>query len=96
MRKSNTQHIGDILEEYIDALKLRGKMRKYKVTKIWPQVMGPSIAKCTKSIFFKERVLFVTLNNPVLRSELHMSKSKIIEILNKEVGAEIVEDIVFR
>ena len=96
MRKSNTEHIGDIIEEYIDALKLRGKMKHFRATKLWPEVMGPAIAKATKKIYAKEGKMFVHIDSPVLKHELYMAKSGIINTLNKKLGGKVIIDIIFR
>ena len=39
--------------------------------------------------------LFIQLDSAPLRNELLMAKNKIIELINKEVGEKIIQDVVF-
>ncbi len=96
MRKRETEHVGAVVEEYIEALKLRGKMNQFHARNSWDEMMGPMVAQATTKIFFKNKTLFVYINSSVLKSELMMVKTKIKDMLNKKVGAQVVGDIIFR
>jgi hypothetical protein len=56
--------------------------------------MGASVATRTEKIFFEnDSTLVVVLNSAPLRHQLNQSKSKLIKILNQEIGKEIISDI---
>ena len=55
--------------------------------------MGKVIAKRTKSVYIKDKTLFVFLNSSVLRNELMMMRQEIIDTLNKRVGENVIDDI---
>ena len=48
----------------------------------WEAAVGPSIAKHTRAIRVQESVLWVEVDHPVWKSELHHRKRQILEILN--------------
>jgi len=96
MRKNESEHIGKVIDEYFEALKLRGKLNQFKAKKQWGEIMGPTVAAQTKKVYFKERTLYVHLGSPVLKNELLMMKTAIVKMINKNVNAEVVKDIVFR
>ncbi len=56
--------------------------------------MGKTIANRTDAIFFKESKLIVKLNSSVLREELSFSKNKIIQLLNDDIGEEVVKEVI--
>lgn len=56
--------------------------------------MGKTIANRTNKIFFKEKTLFIEITSAALKHELSQSKSKMIELIAKEFGPGLVEDIV--
>lgn len=95
-RSNNSLPLSDILAKIVDQPGLRSGFRATQVIKAWPTVTGPGVARVTTNLFFKGGSLFVNLNSSVVRSDLIMSKDKIIESLNKEVGENVVTDIVFR
>jgi hypothetical protein len=41
-------------------------------------------------------VLYINLDSSVIRNELMMARSKIVEAINKEMGAEVIKDLVLR
>ena len=96
MRRSNTQNIGQVIDELFKELHLDRKLKEVSVINSWGEVLGVNIAKVTTKLFFKDRILFVSLSSSVVRNELLMLKSKIIKALNDRVGENIVDDIVLK
>jgi predicted nucleic acid-binding Zn ribbon protein len=60
----------------------------------WEKVVGGIIGKHTLNLSVKNRVLYVNLDSSVIRSELQMSRSKIVKLLNDEVGKNVIDDMV--
>lgn len=96
MKKTNTQTLGEAIQEYIKALKIGAQIQEASVVNYWSELLGPLFAKATTNIYFKDGKLFVSLNSSVIRNELLMMKSQIIEKLNKRAGTNVVKDIIFR
>lgn len=96
MRRNNTESLKNVLREYIDSLGHRRKLKQVSIISEWKKLVGPFIAKHTKQIYIKNKVLFVSLDSPVLRNELLMQKEKLISHLNDYAGEIIIEKIVFQ
>lgn len=96
MRKSNTQKIGEIIDEYLRSSGLIQKLRKARVLNHWEELMGKTIANRTKSIYIKNRTLFVILSSSVLRNELSMMRQEIIDAVNKHAGETIIDNVVLK
>jgi predicted nucleic acid-binding Zn ribbon protein len=60
----------------------------------WEKVVGGIIGKHTLNLSVKNWVLYVNLDSSVIRSELQMSRSKIVKLLNDEVGKNVIDDMV--
>lgn len=89
------QPIGDSIKALIKAYRLEGKLSEVHITESWAKIMGKPIAMKTQELYFRDHKLFVRLTSAPLKHELNMSKSKVIELLNREVGNEAVLDVVF-
>jgi hypothetical protein len=50
----------------------------------------------TKSIYVKDRKLFVKIHSSVMRNELTMIKPDIIRRLNETAGSEVIDDVIIR
>lgn len=96
MRKSNTQKINEVIDEYLKDSGLVEKLRKARVLNHWEELMGKTIAKRTKSIYIRNKTLFICLNSSVLRNELSMMKQELIDTVNKHAGDVIIENVVLK
>ncbi len=94
-RKNSTSTLGEIIEKLIDTYKLRGKYNETLIVNKWQELVGSAIANRTTQIYFSDKKLYLQLNSAPLRSELFLAKSKFVEMLNTELKAQVVEDIIF-
>ncbi len=94
-RRANVSHVGDAIKELLNAYRLEGKFDETRLVNSWGKIMGKPIAGRTSKIFMKNDVLFVELTSAPLKHELNMSKQKIINLINKELGKPIVKEVVF-
>ena len=58
-------------------------------------MMGSAIASRTTRLYVRESTLYIELSSAPLRSELVNAKQKVIQLVNKEVGSEVISDVVF-
>ena len=94
MRKKNDITIGQALEMMIDDLKLRSKLNESRIRDGWVEIMGKPIAKYTSSVSLREGKLYIKIDSAALKQELNYSRGKIIELFNKELGSEVVKEVV--
>ncbi len=94
-RKPEPTKLGEVIDRMLDIYKLRGKYNESYVVAMWEHLAGKAIAKRTTQIYFSNKNLFIQLNSPPLANELFMAKTKFIEMLNKEMGSNVVHDIIF-
>lgn len=95
-RLSNDSPIGDILKEIIQANKLEKGLNQISVADAWKNLMGNGVNNYTKDVILKGSTLYVELTSSVLREELTYGKSKIIAMINEELGSDIVKEVVLR
>jgi predicted nucleic acid-binding Zn ribbon protein len=88
--------LGDVLEEVIEQLGLQDKIDEARVVETWAAVAGTDINSVTESAWMKGSTLYVKITSAGWRQELHMSRRKWRERLNGELGADLVDEIVFR
>ena len=59
----------------------------------YEELVGKMYCKHTKSINFKNKVLYVKLDSAALKQELSFKKEEIITRLNQKLGRRIVEQL---
>jgi hypothetical protein len=94
-RKSNDTTVTELIDLMLHQYGLSGKYKEFRLLQSWNEMMGPMVANRTENIYISGKTLIVKLNSPALRSELGYAKSKLVKMLNKEAGEELLDDIVF-
>jgi len=56
--------------------------------------MGNAIASRTTQIYIADKKLFIRIESSVIKNELMMMKSQILEKLNDKAGREVITSIV--
>ncbi|HNW49998.1 MAG TPA: DUF721 domain-containing protein [Prolixibacteraceae bacterium] len=96
MRRNETQKISDILKACTKEAHLDQKLQETRLIENWGKLLGPMIQNSTNKIFISNRVLFVYLESSVIRNELFMMRTRLLEALNESVGENVINGIVFR
>jgi hypothetical protein len=96
MRKKNTEMLSDVIRQVLSDLHLDKPLNEKRLIDAWPLVLGNNILQYTSELTIRNRTLYVTLTSSVLRHDLFLSREEIKNSLNKQVGVEVILDIVFR
>ena len=95
-RIGDNGNMSDALKNFIDANRLQKGLDKVSIEDAWNSVMGNAISKYTTAIKLDREVLYVQLSSSVLREELSYGKTKIIDMINLEMGKQIITKLVLR
>lgn len=92
MAPANTLSITDALVEYLRESGLEQSVLDVQIEEIWPQVMGETISKLTRSIEVKDGMLIVRVNSAALKAQLFENRFELVRKLNEAVGAPAIKD----
>lgn len=96
MRRNNAEQIGDVIRYFLRQQGLESPLNEYRLLQAWNDVVGPAISRYTSNLYIKNQTLYVHLTSSVLRQELMMGRELLVKSLNRQVGAQVIVDIVFR
>lgn len=94
-RNSNEETIEEVLKKLIKSYGMSKSHDVFEAENAFKKVMGAPIAKYTEEIYIKNKRMHVKLTSSVIREELSMGKSKIVNMINEEIGRVVILDIVF-
>ena len=94
MRNSNEQSLKEVIQDLLNAYRLRGKLKEIKLINSWEKVMGKTIANRTSEVFIRDRILYIRILSSPLKQELHFNRTKVIKMMNDESGEEVINNIV--
>ncbi len=95
-KKSNEQTLGDAIRHFLKAYRMEGKVSEASLINSWEKIVGSMIAKHTVRMHIKNRKLFVEVDSAALRNELTYAREKIKKALNKEAGADLIDEVIFK
>ncbi len=95
MGRTNDRSLKDAIEQMLHVYKLRRKFDETSLIVAWPDMMGKAVANRTKDIFIRDRKLFIRLESSVIKNDLMMMRSDIIDKMNERAGSSIIDEIIF-
>lgn len=96
MRRSQTLNISEIISLLLKDQGLEEKLYENRLMNSWETVLGKTISKYTRSMYLKDRVLFVYLTSPVVKNEVMMIRDELVKRLNEKAGKNVIDKIVLR
>lgn len=95
MRRTNDKTLKEAIEQMLKVYKLKRKFDETSLIAAWPEMMGAAVANRTSQLYIRERRLFIRLDSSVLKNELVMIRSQILERMNERAGSHVLDEIVF-
>lgn len=92
--KDEFQPLGDAIRQLLNSYHLTSKFDETNLLNSWEKIVGKPIAKRTKKVFIKNKVLFVEFDSSSMKHDFVLHKGHIIEMLKKEFGDQIVTEII--
>lgn len=94
-RWDTSSKLSEVLLDVLKEDNIGQKMLESRAISLWRVIIGPTVVKATKEVSISNGVMYVHLTSSVVRHELIMLKSNVLNSINKAVGENVVTDIVF-
>lgn len=89
-----TQKMQEVVDAILSQYGLTDRMREMHVINNWSDFAGAVIAAATIKIDIYNRIIFLKVNSAIVRNEILMSKSQLMERINGRFSKIIIDDIV--
>lgn len=96
MKRTNTQNIKEVVDLILDQLQIKHKLKEVEAIRVWKEMMGNTVARHLKDITIHRRVMFVRLSSSIVRAELNMMRSAMVQAVNERVGESVIDDMVIK
>ncbi|AIZ62748.1 hypothetical protein PK28_01935 [Hymenobacter sp. DG25B] len=94
-RQGDIVPLKDGITALLKAYRLQGKLNEVTVVASWERVMGKAVAMKTQQVYVSNGKLFVRLSSAPLKHELVMAKTRVLDIINAEVGEQVISEVIF-
>jgi hypothetical protein len=97
MKKENhTFTVAEALDLILANKKISKGLHESVIRQNWTRIMGETIASHTGNIYLRGTELHIYFNSSIVRNEVMYNKQKAIDLINEELGDNIVADLVIR
>jgi predicted nucleic acid-binding Zn ribbon protein len=93
-KQDEFQSVGDAIRNLLNSYNLTTRFDEASLLNSWERLVGKPIAKRTKKLYLKNKVLFVEFDSPTMRHDFEFHKSHVLEVFKKEFGEGIITGII--
>ena len=90
------RRVGEALPRALKSLGISRRTREAQAIWLWPQLVGPQLARETRAVKLTGSTLWVTASSTPLAHQLHLERGGLINRLNLMIGAPVVHEIRIR
>lgn len=94
MKRTDPMSIKQLIDAVLDDDNVREAAREQRLCYMWPEIVGQGINRYTTRRYVADRKLHVHISSAPLRNELQFHRSRLVDLLNQSVGADVITDIV--
>lgn len=96
MRKKGEEFesVGQAIRNLLNSYNLSTRFDEASLLASWERLVGAPIARRTKKLYIKNKVLFVEFDSPSMRHDFEFHKEHILKVLRKEFGEGTVTGII--
>jgi predicted nucleic acid-binding Zn ribbon protein len=93
MKKMNDRPIGEVLKMMVKQNHWKEKLNRVKVSEVWAKVMGETVVRYTRHVTLRKDTLVLLIDSSPLKQELAYAKTKIIKLMNEEIGENVIKNV---
>lgn len=93
MIRGNSLSIADVLNIYLRETGLEKTVLEDKVVALWPEIMGDTVARLTRSVEMKDGMLVVHISSAALKAQLFECRFELVKKINDAVGGNAIRDV---
>ena len=88
--------VGDVLKEFFAQPHIAAKVAEGRLPDTWREVVGDRAADVTMQLRLENRVLYAHISSSVVRSELFMRRTTLVEEINRVSGVRLVNVVIIK
>lgn len=96
MKRTNTQHIGEVLREFFSRPYIAAKVAEGRLPDVWREALGERVASVTTELCLENHVLYARLSSSVIRQEIFYRREDIAAELNRRLGLRLVNVLIVK
>ena len=84
-RESQTKKIGEVINSFYRDYNLLKNQTDQSIFDIWKDIIGIHISSKTDNIFLKKNIIYISVQDDIIKKELIYQKDKLKERFSKKI-----------
>ena len=93
-KKGEYQRVGEAIRDMLNAYRLENKFDEANLVDSWERLVGKPIARRTRKLYIRNKVLYVEFDSPTMRNDFSLHKTDVLALFRKEFGPDAIEEII--
>jgi predicted nucleic acid-binding Zn ribbon protein len=94
-KKKDATPLAEAFQDLLKAYRLEDTYQEKLLISSWPSLVGKTIADRTSNVYIKDKKLMVKITSGPVKKELQLNKSKVIALIESQIGKGIVDEVIF-
>ena len=90
------QPVGQAIRDLLNTYHLDTRFDETHIVASWERVVGKPIARRTRKVFLREKVLYAEFDSAAMKQDFLLHKKEILHLCHREFGEAAIADIVVR
>lgn len=88
--------ISEALDMLVSNKRINKGLTENVIREKWATIIGKTIAEHTTLLYVKDEILYLYFNSSIVKNECKYNKDKIVDLVNQEIGHQIIKDVVVK
>ena len=88
--------LNEAFQQMLESYHLKEKYIEQKIIYSWKDLVGHVIMKHTNKIVLKNKTLIITIHSPIVKNELRMLRSELLQRIREKVEYVEINDIIIK
>ena len=94
-RKKDATPLADAFKDLLKTYRLEDTYQEKVLLSSWGELVGKTIADRTTNRYIKDKKLFVKISSGPVKKELQLNKSKVMLLIESQLGTGIIQEVIF-
>ena len=94
-RKKDATPLADAFKDLLKTYRLEDTYQEKVLLSSWGELVGKTIADRTTNLYIKDKKLFVKISSGPVKKELQFNKSKVMLLIESQLGTGIIQEVIF-
>lgn len=94
-RKKEASPLADAFKDLLKTYQLEETFQEKVLLASWADLVGKTIADRTTNLYIKDKKLYVKISSGPVKKELQLNKSKVMHLIESQLGTGIIQELIF-